>query len=250
MTTALEIITAAMQQCQIYAPGEPISAPDQQTGLFLLNGMLDSFSAGETLTCFADTTVSKLLTPNVTRYSIGSVGADITAVRPIEFPEGYGYAWTLDANSNNYPINIVTHYEWNLISNLTQNFSTYPDTMWYDAQMPLGYINLYPVPTGAPFTLYLTYPQILANLTLDQTFSLPQGYQEMIMSNLCVRLKPFFIQAQLDPLIYELAKESKANVKRSNLRIIRSRVDSEIVAKAPGTYNIYTDNYNAFPPRR
>lgn len=249
MTTALDIITAALQQCQVYAPGEAISAADEQTCLFLLNGMLDSFSAGETLTCFADTTVSKLLTANVTRYSIGP-GGDINATRPIEFHEGFGYAYTLDSNGNNYPINIITHYEWNLISNRTENYSTYPDTMWYDSQMPLGYINLYPVPTGSPYTLYLVYPQILSNVTLNQTFSLPAGYQEMLMSNLCVRLKPFFLTAQIDPLIYELARESKGNVKRSNIKTIRSRVDSEITAKAPGTYNIYTDNYNSFPPRR
>ena len=39
------------------------------------------------------------------------------------------------------------------------------------------------------------------------------------------------------------ARESKANVKRSNLRMNISGYDPEVQAKAPGIYNIYNDSY-------
>ncbi|GAC1664554.1 MAG: hypothetical protein PVS3B2_00340 [Candidatus Dormibacteraceae bacterium] len=238
MTTAMDLIQASLEELRVYAPGETVRAADSARALWALNGMMDSWS-NDTLACFAILEQSGVLQPGVPSYTVGTGGV-FNVQRPIAVLTGTGAAYLQDTLGNNYPVEVVEQDVWNTIGNRTTT-SQIPDTMFFDPQFPLAVVNVYPTPSIA-YTLFwdsrLPLPDFL---TLQTALSLPPGYQDAIQHNLTVRLKPFFKGAQLDPIIAELARETRAAIKRTNIKMSPATFDPEIVARAAGTYNIYRD---------
>lgn len=240
MTTALDLISDSLYELRVYAPGETVSAADTALALRILNRMLDQWS-NESLACYAISEQSVALTIGKSQYSIGTTGTpDITATRPLKLVEGYGAAYIQDTQGNNFPVAVVTQEIWNTIGNRAVT-SQIPDTLFYDPQFPLGLLNVFPTPSIS-YTLFwdshLPFTQFAA---LTAVVSLPPGYEEALLHNLSVRLKPNWKKAALDPAIAELARSSLANIKRTNLRPVQAAYDSEIVARGTGSYNIYRD---------
>jgi hypothetical protein len=71
--------------------------------------------------------------------------------------------------------------------------------------------------------------------------SLPPGYKRAITTNLAVMLKPHFLDSQMDPDIRLEARESKATVKRNNMREQIAVFDPELISRGNQVYNIYSD---------
>lgn len=238
MTTARDIINDSLSEARVYAAGETPSDADSQLCLRLLNRMMGSWS-NETLACFATLTQSGVLVPGLSAYLVGP-GSTFQAVRPLKIAEGPGAAYLSDGLGNNYPVDVVPQDIWNQIGNRTTT-SQIPDTMFLDSQFPVGVLNLFPVPSIA-YTLYWTATlQLQEFADLSTVVSLPAGYEDALVHNLTIRLKPHFKGAQIDPIIVELARETKAAVKRTNIKEVESSYDGVIVSKASGTYNIYRD---------
>ena len=238
MTTALDIISDSLSEARVYAPGETVSAADSALCLRLLNRMMDSWS-NETLACFATLTQSGVLVPGSAAYNVGP-GSTFQATRPINIADGQGAAYLQDNLGNNYPVDVVPQDVWNQIGNRTTT-SNIPDTLFYDPQFPVAVLNLFPVPTIA-YTLYwVATLQLQEFPNLTTVVSLPAGYEDALVHNLTIRLKPHFKGAQIDPVIIELASQTKAAVKRTNIKAVESSYDGVIVGKASGTYNIYRD---------
>ena len=87
----------------------------------------------------------------------------------------------------------------------------------------------------------MSYAQLGDFATVSSAFSLPPGYKRAITTNLCLSLKPYFASAQIDPLIIKEASETKASVKRNNMRTQVAVFDPELVSRGNSTYNIYND---------
>ena len=70
-TTALDIITGALLNINSYSPGEPLSADDTQTGLNVLNDLIDSLSTDE---CFMYTQIETIFNwvAGQYQYSVGN----------------------------------------------------------------------------------------------------------------------------------------------------------------------------------
>ena len=241
--TALSIITEAFRLTKIYAPGVQLIAADAAQGLSCLNRMLDVWS-NKSLICFANKEDSFTLVPNKNRYTIGATGADITSTRPIKLLDGMGSAYVVDGNNNRYPARIIDQGEWNSISNLV-NTSQIPDTIFYDAQFPLGVINVYPTPSVA-YTMYFDTRMQLEQLSnLNSAFSLPPGYGGAIIENLAVALWPYYKQGDPPSVIVALASFSLGALKSSNLRTHASTYDASIISRAQSSYNIYNDTQDS-----
>lgn len=243
MSTAGQLILAAYQMVGYYGATETMSGADSALGLQQLNMMLDSWS-NEALMCFAITEQSFSLVPGKSRYSIGTTGSpDVNATRPIRLIEGHGAAYLQDGNGNNYAVDVVTQARWNQISNRSNIVtSNIPDTLFYDPQMPLGFINLWPQPNAGGFTVFFdSYLQLADVTSLTTAFSLPPGYELAIQSNLAVQLGPFIKNAPVSPDVKDIARKSKAVVKRSNKRNVLSQFDAELLPRGQGTYNPYVD---------
>ncbi|MFD1558355.1 hypothetical protein ACFSHT_22445 [Paraburkholderia silviterrae] len=249
MSTAQALILAAYQKIGYYAATETMTAADSALGLQQLNMMLDQWS-NEPQACFAITEQSFAIQTGKSQYSIGtSGGADVNATRPIRVIEGPGAAYVQDSNGNNFPVSVVTRQDWNQIGNrsgLTQ--SNLPTVLFYDPQMPLGLINLWPQPNSSGYTMYFdSYLQLADMASLTVNFSLPPGYEAAIQDCLAPRLWPFcFVGKPLPPYIEKDARTSLATVKRANKRNNKAQMDPELFPdRANGTYNIYSDSWSS-----
>jgi hypothetical protein len=241
MTTALDIIQDAFEILRVYAPGEQLSPPDAARGLLVFNDMLDVWS-NESLTCYTWTQNSFTLVPGISNYSIGPGGA-IPATRPLRVSEDPGSAFLTDANNNTYPMDVVDQMTWNLRTTAAVN-SNLPDTLLYNPTFPLGVIQIWPQPNEGYLCTFSSYLQLADLSSLSATFSLPPGYKRAITLNLSLSLKPYFVEAQIDPMVVEEARTTKGTIKRNNMRAQRSVFDPELVARGSSTYNIRSDrNY-------
>jgi hypothetical protein len=200
--------------------------------------------------CFAITEQSFAIQVGKSQYSIGiSGGADVQQTRPIRIIEGAGAAYVQDTNGNNFPVNVLTRQDWNQIGNrsgLTQ--SNLPTVLFYDPQMPLGLINLWPQPNSGGYTMFFdSYMQLGDPSTLVSVFQLPPGYAQAIQDCLAEILWPFcFVSKPLPAYIKEAARRSLATIKRSNKRNNKAQMDPELFPdRANGTYNIYSDSWSS-----
>ena len=239
MTTAQDVIKDALEKLGVYAANETMTGADAARGLNVLNDMLDSWS-NESLTCLSVTEQHVKFTPGIFSYTIGPTGA-VVGPRPLSLVTGPGCAYILDTNGNQFQIDVIPRSSWNLRGTRNTN-SNFPDVLFYDPTFPNGTLNFDPIPNIAYTAYFDSYLQLSDYATLTTAFSLPPGYKLAIATNLALLLKPYFASAQVDPLLVQQAAESKANVKRTNIREITMRVDPEITAKGGRGYNIYSDS--------
>lgn len=244
MSTALQLLTDSVQKIGVYAPGEPLTSADSTLCLSRLTMMLDQWS-NQSLASYANTEQNFTLVPGQYRYTIGtSGGADINQARPLRILDSPGTAYVVDTNGNRYNLEVVTQDRWNLIWNITQVSSDYPNSLFYDPQFPLGIINLYPVPTIG-WTLYFdSRIQFTDPSTLTTQITLPPGYEAAITDNLAIELWPYFKQdgSAPPPYLLALASRSLGWVKRTNTKPTYLNYDPEIVSRGNGVYNVYSDS--------
>jgi hypothetical protein len=242
--TASQLIMRSYQMIGYLGAAETMTSADAQLGLDMLNKMLDSWS-NESLTCFSILEQSFPLVVGQSSYTIGPLpSANVVAVRPIKLIESPGSAYLQDFSQNNYGVDVVTREQWNNIANRgSDTVSDIPDTLFYDPQFPLGVINIWPNPTIGYTLFFDSYAQLSDMGTLYQTFSLPPGYELAIMSNLAVFLGPFCKNALVSQDVKDIARLSKANIKRSNGRPNVATFDKEITKSGQPNFNIYSGRY-------
>lgn len=244
-TVASDIILDALQVLGVYAASETMNDTDSAKGLSVLNDMMDEWS-NLNLNCYQITEQSGVLVVGQQTYTVGS-GGNFNVTRPLNILMGDNRAYVTDTNGNIYTLTVVDRVGWNMIGNRSTTItSNFPDTLFYDPQWPLGVINVYPTPSVS-YTLY--WDSLLPLTTfaaLTTTFTLPPGYKRAITLNLAIELHPYF-GGQLMPEVATRASISLAAIKRKNLesRPMNSTFDSEIVTKAKGVYNPYSDGFGS-----
>ena len=112
--------------------------------------------------------------------------------------------------------------EWQRIHDKASRTSDYPRLAFYDRKFDEsghGTIRFWPIPsTGYSVRLYQFLPEIR---TIDPAafYVLPEGYERAIVKNLALEMAPAYgAGAIISPLLIQQAQESKAAVKRSNIR--------------------------------
>ena len=239
MTTALDVITYAARGLGYLGRTDTLSAADGNDGLFAFNAMLDSM-AGEELFSYATNTQSFPLVIGQSAYTIGA-GGNINTTRPIDVPSAY----LRDANSLDYPIQVIPQDQWDAIGQKTIT-SQIPDTLFYDSQYPLGIINIFPVPLLNYTVFFESIIQQTQFSNLSQTLVTPPGYLLMYIQNLQLQMIsmgfPNLLADKEYAMLIENASKSKANVKRMNIKEVIANYDPAIVSRSYATYNIYSDS--------
>lgn len=238
ITTATGLCTDALQLLQVYPPDQALSDADLEKALEVLNDMMDLWS-NESLTCYAWLTQTFTLVAGQSQYTVGP-GGFINGTRPLRVSDAPGSAYLLDTNLNRYLMNVDDQLAWNTITTAVAN-SDLPDHLFYDPQFPLGIINIWPTPNVGYTCSFLSYLQLVEFATPNAPLSLPPGYKRAISTNLAVMLKPYFLDSQMDPDIRIMARESKATVKRNNMRTQVAVFDPELISRGNQVYNIYSD---------
>jgi hypothetical protein len=230
MTTALGIITKAMQKAGILTKAEVPASDEASDALDALNDLLASYS-NESILITSRVTESFTLSSGVGVYTIGA-GQAFDTVRPVSIVEAHIRSGIIDYASM-YLAPDEVYQGLNL-----KTLQSIPDTLNYTNAFPYGTINLYPYPAYS-YELFITSEKPLVNLTLHQEVSLPAGWNRLLIYNLAVELCPEYGQ-KVDPMLLKIANESKAAVSRSIMKV--RTMDAPPLTQV-GLFNIYTGYY-------
>lgn len=236
-----DIITRSMRAIQALGSNEVPSAAEANDGLVAFNAWLDSLS-NEGLASFVVLERSFTLTVGTASYTIGS-GGTINSTRPQDITQAY----IQDTGGNNYLMTILPRDKWNQIGNRSSTItSQIPTALFYDPQFPLGVINIFPTPLIA-YTCFFDSTQDQTTYTgLTTALSLPPGYERMYVANFAMELVLLGFETTLDQkqlaMLAQVASESKANIKSTNIQEEISDYDPMLVSRAKSTYNIFRDS--------
>jgi len=231
MTTALTIITKAMQKAGILTKSEVPSSDEASDGLDALNDLLSSFS-NDSLLITSRVTELFNLAAGVGSYTIGA-GQTFATARPVKIMEAHINSGTISYESMYLcPDEIYQGLDLKTLQSI-------PDTLNYTNAFPYGTINLYPYPSTG-YVLSLTSEKELTQFTLNQTVSLAPGWNRMLIYNLAIELAPEYGQ-KVDPLILKIANDSKGAITKS-INKVRT-MDCPPLSQI-GMFNIYTGYYS------
>lgn len=161
-----------------------------------------------TITMTANATATPSTGTDTITYTIPG---DIPVARPLRLTSGYTRINNLD-----FTLKVLaTEEEYNSILYKAQP-GPWPTLAWYNPQMPYGLLNVYMTP-GQSTACHLFADDILSNLTLNQTFILPQGYSLAIQLNLALQLWPEYVKADEPPfMLQKLASDAYKAIKDLN----------------------------------
>jgi len=223
VTTAGDIVRKALGLILYLGQQDTVSSGDEQEAFDALNLMLESLRL-ERLACFAQRQQNFPLTSGTATYTVGPSGTFNTD-RPIKLIDAFVLHQTV-----RFPIRLVSQQQMNGVS--VPSIQGMPSTLFYDPQIPLGSITLYPVPFQAGMQLYFTsYLEIQSFASTTDLLALPPGYKKMLIFNLAVDIAPSFGRPPT-PEILRGAMQSKAAVKRINQQQVTASFDSGLTDRA------------------
>lgn len=237
MTTALDLITGAMDDAGITGVGQTPLAEDTNKALTRLNAMIAQWSRRRWLVYHL---VDVVFTgTGALSYSIGP-GGDINANRPDRIESGYfRQLASVPGNNVDYPLYVLQSREdYNQI--ILKTMTSVPAYVFYDSAFPLGNIYIWPVPNQT-YEMHLSVKPALQSFpTLDTAFNLPPEYEECIRLNLAVRLRVAY-QLGPDAGLIGLAKVALNTIKNTNAQIPLLQMPGDLV-RGGGTYNVFSDS--------
>lgn len=232
-TTALDIVTKALQDLGVYAPGDAIPPEDAQDCFDRLNEFVSDL-ANQRMSIFATARTTKALVAGIGSYTVGP-GADID----IPFPQWIVYAGViLDRNAvppTEMPIETLTVQGYAAIR-IKQLANALPLAIYYDHnfQNGIGRIYLYPIPNVGNTDLVIYTPTQLSEFVDPTTsYDLPNGYARMLHYNLAVDIATMFGK-EVSPSLQNRASTSLADIKRvnANQTQVVLRVDAALIRPA------------------
>lgn len=221
MTTALDLITSALQNIGAVAIEEVPTAAEAQQALSAMNAMLDTWST-ESLSIFTIQPQVFPLVASQAAYTMGT-GGNFNAPRPIKIEN----IKIRDPSGSDFPTDLLTDSQYAAIIVKTVA-STRPYAVYDDGEFPLKTLTFYPVPTDGSYSAVIWSWQALSQFTsLTTVFSFPPGYQEAIEFNLPIRLGPKYGKTISDDLKM-LAASSKAQIQRNNTSTEEMQIDQRL----------------------
>lgn len=207
MATGRALVIDAMKQAGILTGGETPTAEEIVDGITSLNRMTASWS-NDSLMLYARTFENFPLSSGVAEYTIGP-SATFNTVRPMHIIDAFVRQDAID-----YALAIVPDEQYDAIP--YKDVESIPQVLNYTAQYPQSTIRLYPNPQDG-LTLYIRSEKQLTEFGLDDEVALPPGWEDALIDNLAIKLKPSY-GLPADPVLIEMALESKAAVMNNTSR--------------------------------
>lgn len=217
MTTALDIITDALQELGVVGAGDAVSPEDAALGLRRLNQIMQTW-ANTRLTFPALTEVSVTLT-SAQDYTIGPTGGTV-AVRPLKV----NLAKARDSGGFEHEVGVINAAQWDEIA--VKDVSGGPPLyVWYEATLINGTAHVYPKAPG--YTLVLDCQALLTSFaSTTTTFTLPDGYEAALYLTLADSLASGYGK-QLPPDTRRRMAGAVSAIKRTNTEPLLLRVSDE-----------------------
>ena len=177
----LDVLKAAARILGILAGGESLSATDADALLSTLNRTLDSWNA-ERAAVYRETINTFALTPSLQPHTLGPTGVWVLSQRP----ESIAAATLLLADLTRIPIDRHQGPDgalWWADIRVQTVKSSVPTDVFFDPGWPNGSLYFWPVPSAA-YSVELVTRIVLADLGLNDSFSLPPGYLDTLVLTL------------------------------------------------------------------
>lgn len=233
MSTPRDIIARALRILGVLASGETPSNSEQNDSFTALQDMMSDWS-NQSLFVYSTVRESFSLIPGQQNYTMGP-GGNFSTTRPQRIEEAL---MTVQLSpETELPIKLVTEEEFAeiIVKSITTSI---PLFLYPDYAYPLMNISLWPIPTVTlPIILY-SWKALTSFATVNDTVSLPPGYQRALIYNLAVELAAEFGR-DVKPTILALAVEAKANIKRLNIKANLMKSDPAILTPR-SSFNWYT----------
>lgn len=274
MPTVRDLVTDSLRLIGVIASGETPSASEMSDSVRSLRRMLQTMSIQGLLASPDDREVF-LTTPGKSQYTFGPTGdfntskpskvlrvnhttptvnvimtdpgtpydpGDPLATPPIPETPAVDPTYVTEVLANlEIPVEIIPNVDrWAELS-LKTTPSTIVTHVFIEDTAPLMTLNVWPVPSIQAALVLYSQKSLDQVVDADTVIQLPEGYEEMIVYNLAIRLAPEFGK-QIDSMIMQTAMETKAAVKIKNAKPVIMKSDA-FGMNSPRTFNIMT-GYN------
>lgn len=234
MTTPVELINLALKQVGVLGVGQTASDEDVADAFKMLNMMLAQWSVKRNVVYQIVDVPSA--TTGASTYTVGP-GGDFNTPRPSKLIGAYCRQLGTPGYEVDYPLDLLQSItDYGQIS--TKQIKSMPSAVWYDPQMPLGVLHVWPVAIQG-YEIHILALKPLAQFeTAYDDINLPSEYEEALMYNLAGRLYPLYGMQQ-NPVVIALAGASLATVRQANLQIATLNMPSSL--QTGRTYNVFAD---------
>lgn len=237
--TGRDLVTASLRLIGVLASGEAADSDEATDGLATLNRMVSAWST-EGLLIYSKVREELTLVAGTQSYTMGSSG-DLNTTRPLKI-EAAAIELQSTSPAQEVPVKVITFQEWAAIRTRAISMSI-PTHLYPDYANPLVTLNLYGNPSVAEHLVLYSWKSLTSISTLDTSLAFPPGYEEALVFNGAIRLAPEYSKSTR-PEIVEIAKESKATIKRLNSKPYFLDCDSALMGGGGG-FNIYTGDYRS-----
>lgn len=234
--TPRDIVNLSLRNAGVLAKGQTADADMASTAFTMLNAMLGQWAVKRWLVYhLVDLTAAMT---GATSYTVGPGGDFDIATRPSALEAAFISQNPGLPNQIDNPLQILASREdYNRIA--MKSLVSFPYYIFYDNAYPLGVVYPWPAPNATLYRLTLTVKMPLSAFgNLSDTIALPAEYQEALIYNLAVRLRPFY-QLDLDAALIALAKSSLATLRAANAQV--PLLQMPIGMQRGNRYNIYSD---------
>lgn len=236
-----DLCTAALSRINVIESNQAPPADLLKIAFDRFNDLVDNVCANERLTIYSITETTFTITNGKQTYTLGT-GGDISVVRPV-FIDHWTFTDSAFSPAFERPLVVLTDDAWTAIPIKTST-SPYPTYAYYNPTFTsgaLGTLKLWPVPTSTTLTGNVYAPAAVTRFaSLTDTIALPPGYNRFLRDNLAVELAGELGEnTPVDPRLLASARESKANIKRANIRLNDMTIDAMWLGHAGARSNIY-----------
>ena len=231
MTTVQDMIKLALQELEVYEPGDTLTPEDLLLGRTRLQFMLDSWSIDGLMIPLTLKLVHTVTAPTM-EYTIGKSGsaADLTAeivtLKQVDLVRQQSLdRIVLDRASQ----------PWLSTTNMPDS-SYGPGFFHFESSVPLSYLKFNaPMQPMDTFTLYYEGYLVDENLQDDTELVLPRGYHKTVLLSLAKELQSSYGK-NLSRVALKEQKDGKTRIKLRNVQPTGTRLDPSLPGRRHTNY--------------
>lgn len=165
-----DVINAALRSLRVISVGQTPVTEDYTNCAFALNTLLKELNASGKM-AWVYQTISTPFIASQAAYTIAETGANLTNARPVDIV----HAWRRDGSTPpiDTPMSRLTRQEYDQLT--PKAITGIPTNWYYDPQIGLASITVWPAPLDATYTLFMCIQRPIQDITSSgQNFDIPQ----------------------------------------------------------------------------